>query len=264
MITSSENVRMGRAPRHTTRAVRVRQSRLKSSVGARMDCRGCPFVYTCIARSGLTDTSASPQIDGKHCEYRSGDLVVERGERLLDMLMVRKGSAKSCIGARDGREQVTCFHFAGELIGLDAIYEGSHPGEIVAMEDSEFCRLSFNQLMELAKRTPSIQSQLLRLMSRQLNRASQLTGDLSADERVALFLLDIKARLADTSREGRTIHLVMSRTDMANHLRLAAETISRVLTRFRRHGWINLSGRTLKSMNVEALERLRMGAPAVD
>jgi CRP/FNR family transcriptional regulator len=48
----------------------------------------------------------------------------------------------------------------------------------------------------------------------------------------------------------------MSRGDIANYLRLAAETVSRVLSRFRSQGLIRIEGRELELLKPDALHQL--------
>ncbi|OZB70021.1 MAG: transcriptional regulator, partial [Lysobacterales bacterium 13-68-4] len=89
--------------------------------------------------------------------------------------------------------------------------------------------------------------------------ASLLAGDHSADERVAAFLCDLGSRYAARGFSGTRFALSMSRGDIANYLRLASETVSRVLTRFRSQGLIALEGRQVALLDADALRRLGEG-----
>lgn len=175
--------------------------------------------------------------------------------------MVRKGGVKAFVVASDGREQVLGFHLPGELVGLDAIHLDCHPGDIVALESSEFCRLSFDDVLALSSRVPQVQQQLLRLVSCELGRASQLAGDLNAEERVASFLLDQKHRVSAAGEKASVMRLAMSRRDMANYLRLAAETVSRVFGRFRARGWVDVTGRKVRLLDAGALRHICQNSP---
>src|SRR3546814_13432631 len=95
----------------------------------------------------------------------------------------------------------------------------------------------------LASRIPAVQQNLFRMLSKELGTASLLAGDHSADERVAAFLLDLASRYAARGFSATRFHLSMSRGDIANYLRLAAEPVSRVLSRFRAQKPIQIEGR---------------------
>ena len=98
-------------------------------------------------------------------------------------------------------------------------------------------------LATLATRAPSIQLELFRRLSRDIGNAALLAGDYSADERLAAFLIGLGRRYADRGFPVHTLTLAMSRGDIANYLRLAAETVSRVLRRFQDRGLIQVDGR---------------------
>jgi CRP/FNR family transcriptional regulator len=92
---------------------------------------------------------------------------------------------------------------------------------------------------------PGVQQQLFRLLSQDIGKASVLAGDYSADERLAAFLIDLSARTTDQDASPPILRLSMSRSDIANYLRLAAETVSRVLRRFQDQGLVDVDGRNV-------------------
>lgn len=226
-------------------------------------CPDCVFAGRCLVTLGQSPV-AYEQVAGRAWSCGAGDVVVRRGDELREVHMVRKGGVKAYVVASDGREQVLGFHLPGELIGLDAIHLDCHPGDIVALESSEFCRLPFDDVLSLSSREPRVQQQLLRLVSRELGRASQLAGDLNAEERVASFLLDLKHRACASGEKVHVMHLTMSHRDMANYLRLAAETVSRVFGRFRARGWVDVTGRKVRLLDADALHRVCQNSPRLN
>ncbi len=111
----------------------------------------------------------------------------------------------------------------------------------------------------LASRIPVVQQHLFRLLSKELCTASLLAGDHSADERVAAFLLDLAGRYEACGFSGTRFHVSMSRGDIANYLRLAAETVSRVLSRFRVQKLIRIEGRELQLLDRSGLRAIGAG-----
>jgi len=108
----------------------------------------------------------------------------------------------------------------------------------------------------LASRVPAVQQHLFRMLSKELGSASLLAGDHSADERMAAFLMDLAERYAARGFSATRFRLSMSRGDIANYLRLAAETVSRVLSRFRSQGLIRIEGRELELLKPEMLRQI--------
>jgi CRP/FNR family transcriptional regulator len=108
----------------------------------------------------------------------------------------------------------------------------------------------------LATRLPGLQAQLFRLLSQDIGKAALLAGDYSADQRLAAFLLSLSRRHEARGFSATRFHLAMSRTDMANYLRLAAETVSRVLRRFQDEGIVNVDRRELEIRDPARLHAL--------
>ncbi|MEW5836339.1 MAG: helix-turn-helix domain-containing protein [Pseudomonadota bacterium] len=223
-------------------------------------CRTCAFAGACLAVG-----YGKPELEALHClvehvgPYRTGDHVFRTGDPFRAIFAVRAGTVKTSLVDREGREQVLGFYLPGEVIGLNAIYPEQFPCDAIALENAQFCRFSFPAMSALATRMPAVQQHLFRLLSKELGTASLLAGDHSADERVAAFLCDLGSRYAARGFSGTRFALSMSRGDIANYLRLASETVSRVLTRFRSQRLIALEGRQVELLDADALHRLGEG-----
>lgn len=217
-------------------------------------CSTCAFSSACLAAGYHKDELAELHCLVEHVgPFRAGDQVFRTGDPFRAIFAVRAGTVKTRAFDQDGREQVLGFYLPGEMVGLNAIYPERFPCDAVALDTAYFCRFSFPAMSALASRLPAVQRHLFRLLSKEIGTASQLAGDHSADERVAAFLVDLAGRCEARGFSGTRLHLSMSRGDIANYLRLAAETVSRVLGRFRERRLLALEGR-----EVELLEPRRL------
>lgn len=220
-------------------------------------CSTCAFSGACLAAG-----YGKPELSELHClvehigPFAAGETVFRTGDAFRAIYAVRAGTVKTVLVNREGQEQVLGFYLPGEVVGLNAIYPEHYPCDAVALENAHFCRFSFPAMSALAARMPTVQHHLFRLLSKELGAASLLAGDHSADERVAAFVLDLSDRYAARGFSGTHFRLSMSRGDIANYLRLAAETVSRVLTRFREQGILHIEGRDLEILDEEQLRQL--------
>ncbi len=213
-------------------------------------CRTCAFSSICLAVGyGKADLVALHCLVEHVGPFLPGEHIFRDGDPFRAILAVRAGTVKTSKVDRDGREQVLGFYLPGEVIGLNAIYPDRFPCDAVALETSQFCRFSFPAMSALAARMPAVQKHLFRMLSKEIGSASLLAGDHSADERMAAFLVDLGERYAARGFSGTRFNLSMSRSDIANYLRLASETVSRVLTRFRHMELIDVAGRELALLN---------------
>jgi CRP/FNR family transcriptional regulator len=223
-------------------------------------CGTCAFSSACVAAG-----YQKPELAELHClvehvgPFHAGEHIFRTGDPFRAIFAVRGGTVKTRMSDREGREQVLGFYLPGEVIGLNAIYPEHFPCDAVALDTSYFCRFSFPAMSALAARIPALQKHLFRLLSKELGSASLLAGDHSADERVAAFLMELSGRYAARGFSANRFHLSMSRGDIANYLRLAAETVSRVLTRFRSQGLIQIEGRELELLDPPGLRGLGQG-----
>jgi CRP/FNR family transcriptional regulator len=174
---------------------------------------------------------------------RFGDLVftrkrVKRGEELYragaafaGLFAVRSGFLKSSVMLEDGRAQVTAFHMAGEILGLEGIGTERHATDVAALEDSEVCIIPRSRIEE-----PALRRELYKVMSRELVRAHDmmaLLGMMRAEERLAAFLLNLSQRLRARGFSQHEFHLSMTRAEIGSYLGISLETVSRLLSRFR-------------------------------
>ena len=220
-------------------------------------CRSCAFAGACLAEG-----YGKPELLELHClvehvgPYRAGEHVFRSGDPFRAIFAVRTGSVKTCAFDREGREQVLGFYLPGEVIGLNAIYPQHFPCDAVTLETTQFCRFSFPAMSALAARMPAVQQHLFRLISKELGNATARAGEHTAEERVGAFLMDLSVRHAARGFSATRFELSMSRNDIANYLRLASETVSRVLSRFRQRKLIDLDGRKLVLMEPAKLREI--------
>ena len=220
-------------------------------------CSTCAFSQACLSqgmdKSSLMDLHMLVEHVGP---LHPGDHVFREGDPFEAIAAVRAGTVKTYVIDRDGREHVLGFHLPGEVIGLNAIDGDHYPCNAIALDTVMLCRFSFPKIAVLATRLPGLQRQLFRLLSRDIGRAALLAGDWSADQRMAAFLIGLSRRLAARGFSANRFQLTMARTDIANYLRLAPETVSRVLKRFQTDGVLSVDRRELELTNPDALEAL--------
>ena len=220
-------------------------------------CSTCAFSQACLDegmdKASLGDLHVLVEHIGP---FRAGEHVFREGDPFEAIAAVRAGTVKTYQIDRDGHEHVQGFHLPGEVIGLNAIDGDRYPCNAVALDTVMLCRFSFPKISVLATRVPGLQKQLFRLLSRDIGRAALLAGDWSADQRMAAFLVGVSRRLAARGFSSSRFQLTMPRTDIANYLRLAPETVSRVLRRFQEDRLLQVDRRELELLDHEALETL--------
>ncbi|MCF7751491.1 cyclic nucleotide-binding domain-containing protein [Bacillus subtilis subsp. subtilis] len=227
------------------------------------ECCSCPLGPGCFP--GSLEAVNLRELEGliEHtAPAYAGSFLFRQGDRFEHIAVIRLGTVKTYAIDREGREQTTGFHMPGDFIGLSAIDDGRHPCNAVALDTVTLCRLPFRATADLAARMPMLQAKLFRLMSRDIARATRLSCNNAADERLAAFLIGMADRMAAQGYSSRRWQLTMSRMDIANYLRLAPETLSRLLRRFQAEGLVSVDGREVEVRGRERLQALAALEPA--
>jgi CRP/FNR family transcriptional regulator, anaerobic regulatory protein len=217
-------------------------------------CSTCAFSAACLGsgydKAQLRDLHVLVEHIGP---FREGEHIFREGDPFNAIAAVRGGTVKTYVTDTEGREQVQGFFLPGEVIGLSAISKARYPCNAVALDSTLLCRFSFPNIAALAIRMPGLQQHLFRLLSQDIGKAALLAGNYTADERMAAFLVSLSRRYAARGFSASRFQVSMSRADMANYLRLASETVSRVLRRFQEDGLISVERR-----DIELLDRARL------
>ena len=223
-------------------------------------CANCNVREICQP-AGLT-TEELDQLDtlvNVRRKLRRGDTLYRAGEAFDALYAVRSGFFKSRVTYEDGRDQVTGFSMAGEILGMDGIGHGTHNCDAVALEDSEVCSIPYARLEELSRDISSLQRHFHKLMSREIVRESgvmMLLGAMRAEERIAAFLLNLSQRLSARGYSPLEFHLRMTREEIGSYLGLKLETVSRAFSRFHRDGLIEVEQKFVRIRNIEGLKEI--------
>ncbi|HDY85908.1 MAG TPA: fumarate/nitrate reduction transcriptional regulator Fnr [Methylophaga aminisulfidivorans] len=223
-------------------------------------CEECSLYRLCLPLGLHSDDLVQlDEIIKRSQNFSRGQALFSTSTDFNSIFVVRSGSFKTTVSAGDGREQVTGFYFPGEFVGLDAIYEQAYRSNAKALESSSVCELPYDQLQELGKNMPQLQMQMMSRLSKELSGDKSLMfllGKKTAEEKLATFLLSISRRFKDRGFSANDFQLSMSRADIANHLGLAVETVSRLFSRFSDDRLIEIHNKAISITDSEKLTSL--------
>ncbi|HSX95684.1 MAG TPA: fumarate/nitrate reduction transcriptional regulator Fnr [Hydrogenophaga sp.] len=190
---------------------------------------------------------------------KRGDALFSVGDRFTSLYAIRSGFFKTCVTTADGRDQVTGFQMAGEIIGLDGIVSDRHACDAVALEDAEVCVMPFDQVEELSRQFTPLQHHVHRIMSREIVRDHSvmlLLGSMRAEERLAAFLLNLVQRLQARGFSPSEFNLRMTREEIGSYLGMKLETVSRTFSKFVDDGIVDVKQRYVHIKDTDALRRI--------
>jgi len=171
----------------------------------------------------------------------NGARIARMGETRNHVYTVTEGALRLVRTLADGRRQVSGFVLPGDYLGLGST--GSHRFDVEAIVDSRVCRAPFLQMQELCQHYPHMEHKLLQRACEALDMAQDnalALARLQPLERLADFLLRLAAREAILGQASSHIWLPMGRSDIADHLGLTVETVSRTFSRLRQQEIISM------------------------
>lgn len=188
-----------------------------------------------------------------------GEVLFRSGDTFTSLFAIRTGFFKTCISSQDGREQVTGFQMAGEIIGLDGITNDRHNCNAIALEDAEVCVMPFANVEDLSREFPVLQRHVHKIMSREIVRdqgVMLLLGNMRAEERLAAFLLNLVQRLNARGFSRSELVLRMTREEIGSYLGMKLETVSRTFSKFSEDKIIEVKQRWVRILQPDALKKI--------
>ncbi len=192
-------------------------------------------------------------------KVKRGASLFRNGEVFTSLYAIRTGFFKTSIASEDGRDQVTGFQMAGEIVGLDGIVNDQHTCDAVALEDAEVCVMPFEHIESLSREVPALQHHMHKMMSREIVRehgVMLLLGSMRAEERLAAFLLNLVQRLHARGFSQSELILRMTREEIGSYLGLKLETVSRTFSKFVEDGSVEVKQRHVRIIDTDALRRI--------
>ena len=252
--TAAHAIPIAMLGRRTPLASRPGGSRPRANAMARVPtrCSTCNLRELCLPCGLGAESALLGNLEFTRKRVKRGEILYRAGGAFDAIYAVRTGFFKSSVLLEDGRDQVTGFHMAGEIVGMDGIASGSHVADVVALEDSEVCIIPYARLEE-----PGLQRQLHKVMSRELVRdqgVMTLLGTMRAEERLAAFLLNLAQRFLARGFSSTEFHLRMTRDEIGSYLGLSLETVSRLFSRFQDDGHIAVQQKHIRILDTPGLK----------
>jgi len=236
------------------------ESAITQAPTIKVACSSCNLRELCMPIGFKEDDMHRlDEVVEKRRKVKQGDQLFAAGDAFKSLYAIRTGFFKTCVSTEDGREQVTGFQMAGEIIGLDGIVTDHHNCNAIALEDAEVCVMPFADIEDLSREFPVLQRHVHKIMSREIvreNSVMMLLGNMRAEERLAAFLLNLVQRLHARGFSQSELTLRMTREEIGSYLGMKLETVSRTFSKFSDDEIIEVKQRYVKILNADALKKI--------
>ena len=208
--------------------------------------------------TGFEQTLAQGQLR----RIEAKEFLFAEGDRISNVYRIETGALALYKVLADGRRQVMGFAYPGDIVGLGV--DDEYTINAQAVKPTRVRCLSVMSLRQSAASDPVLGFKLYEAMARELAATRDLmltTGQRSATERVAAFLLAFSRRNQRNGQDPASFELPMTRTDIGDFLGLTIETVSRTFTKLKLMQLIELPhSNQVKLLDIDALTELADGS----
>lgn len=218
-------------------------------------CAGCEVRNIAVCGILSCDDLSSFKGLGWTLKLSRGQALFHEGDPATRVFTLTKGTLKLYKLLADGRRHVTGFMFPGDFLGISV--DDEHAFSAESLEEAQLCWFPRNRFDDFVEDHSSMERELYRMAAHELAAAQRqmlLLGRKTATERLASFLISLAHHGEATGSEPAIVRLPMSRSDIADYLGLTKETVSRVLSAFRRDRLIRL--RAIDEIEIAHADRL--------
>jgi len=201
----------------------------------------------------------------QHMQFKAGQRIHTIGQPFDMLYIVNSGFLKTVMIDEIGNEQVLSFPMKGDMFGIDGIHRKQYATETVALSNCDVILVPFKIFSSLGRTHAELEASIYGVMSRELVREQAMVGtlgSLSAEARVARFLVFLSERFTEMGYSGTQFNLRMTRQEIGNYLGLTLETVSRTFSAFNAIGLISVDQRAIVIHDLQALRTLRRLPPS--
>ncbi len=225
----------------------------------RVDGENCSLGGICIPRGlDAAELERVSHIIHKKKTFHRGEYLYRAGDDFESLLALKAGTIKIISSDNRGNDHIIGLFLPGEILGFGGFATGKHEYSAVVQETASVCEIPANGLEALCREVPNLQHQLFELMSCKLNqeRCKLVMSKRPAEERMASFLVDLSERYQRRGFSAVEFNLSLTRQEIGNHLGLALETVSRLLSHLQETGYIEVNRKQVVIKNLKGLREI--------
>jgi len=225
-----------------------------------VNCSSCNLRELCLPGGVcMEDLEQVQNIVYARRRVKRGESLFKAGDEFSAVYAIRSGFFKTAVIDNEGREQITGFFMSSELLGMAGVGSGRYNGNAIALEDSEVCNMPFALIEEISHELRPLQRHLHTVLAREIVRdhgVMMLLGSMRAEERLAVFLLNLSQRFTVRGYSQSEFYLRMTREEIGSYLGLKLETVSRVFSKFQESGLVTVQQKHIRIIDIPGLRKM--------
>jgi len=223
-------------------------------------CHSCNVGKSCLLRGfNLNEIKQFEQIIEKQIFLEKKAILIEPGQANSSLYVIKSGTLKSYNMLKEGEEEIRTIYSVGDIVGIEFLKYGIYPSFVESLEPTIICQIPYHKLQLLLTTVPQLQKNIQTIIYHSQDKTQdliKLLRDKKALTRYARYLLLLMKQNEHRNLPKTILRPSLSRRTLANYLHLSKETISRVTTKLRKKGIIQVQFNTIVIKNVDALLKI--------
>lgn len=189
--------------------------------------------------------------------YKKGSIVFMEGDRGEAFYFIKSGKIKISKSSKNGKELILNIYGENHVFAEVTIFNDiSYPATAEVLEDAELGVILNSDLEKLIKQNADLGFNLIKILSKRLFDAQMKLKQIALNDtysRTAHTILRLSKNLGKERNGKIEFDLELSRQELANMIGTARETVSRILSRFKKEGSIDIVGKKIIIKDIEKL-----------
>src|SRR5215471_16648465 len=178
---------------------------------------------------------------GRRMDFLAKATIFEEREPKVAVYTLRRGIAVRYRTKADGRKQIVGFALPGDF--LNSPFADRHTCSVEVIGQATACQFPKRRFLTFLEAHPKILRELVETYSQEIDATYEhmlLLGRGTAEEKFVEFIICWRARVGRKGALANLVPLPMSRRDIADHLGLTIETVSRLLAKLERENVVRV------------------------
>lgn len=220
------------------------------------NCQDCPNCKISVFSDVGLDTLDLLNYEKSIVQISKGQTLFLQDTKPHGLYCIKKGKIKVHRRGSDGKDQIVRFATDADVVGYRAlISDENYQCGASALEETTLCYVPKRVMQKIMDENPAIYRKMLLLLAKDLKEAEIKLSDLAQKpvrERVAECLLLLKSKFG-YEKDNQTLNVQLTREEIANMVGTATESLIRILSDFKKEGYIELEGKKIKLLSEDLL-----------
>jgi len=198
---------------------------------------------------------------GSQLSVPAGKILIRAGTDHEYVYRLVSGWACRTRGIADGRDQIILVFLPGELFAIKSMFVSCHFDDVKVLADAVVERVHFKELHRAFREDHDVADRCIWQVVEEERRLHGWVfglGQGSAEERLALLLIDFRGRLSLAgviARDARAFRMPLTQTQLADHLGITPVHVNRILRGFREAGIVSVRDGEVTISDLDELAR---------